>query len=84
MTENNSQIKKILYRAVHRGCKETDFLLGDFFVNNQHEINNFGEQLCDNFLNEDDMEIYDWILDKSAIPTKYQIIIKKIRDFHNI
>jgi len=84
MTENNSQIKKILYRAVHRGCKETDFLLGDFFVNNQHEISNFSEQLCDDFLNEDDMAIYDWILDKSSIPTKYQLIIKKIRDFHNI
>ena len=84
MTENNSQIKKILYRAVHRGCKETDFLLGDFFVNNQHEIRNFGEQLCDDFLNEDDMAIYDWILDKSVIPSKYQLIIKKIRDSHNI
>jgi antitoxin CptB len=84
MTENNSQIKKILYRAVHRGCKETDFLLGDFFVNNQHEISNFGVELCDEFLNEDDMEIYDWVLDKLTIPTKYQIIIKKIRDFHKI
>jgi len=84
MTGNNSQIKKILYRAVHRGCKETDFLLGDFFVKNQHEITNLGEQLCDEFLNEDDMEIYDWVLDKSAIPTRYQLIIKKIRNFHNI
>ena len=29
-TEN--QLKKIIYRAVHRGCKETDFLLGDFLL----------------------------------------------------
>ena len=25
-------IKKLLYRSIHRGCKETDILLGNFAI----------------------------------------------------
>lgn len=81
-TEN--QLKKIIYRAVHRGCKETDFLLGDFFVANKESLSDLGLDLCEEFLEEDDMLIYDWILEK--IPTKiiYQNLIEKIRKFHGL
>ena len=81
-TEN--QIKRIIYRAVHRGCKETDFLLGDFFVANKDNLSDLGLETCESFLNEDDMLIYDWILDKKIFPNQYFQIIKKIRDFHKI
>ncbi len=46
--ENNKNliIKKILYRSKYRGCKETDFLLGNFFEKEQQNIENFGLELC--------------------------------------
>ena len=81
-TEN--QLKKIIYRAVHRGCKETDFLLGDFFVANKEGLSEFGLDLCEKFLEEDDMLIYDWILDKIPAKTIYQNLIEKIRKFHGL
>jgi antitoxin CptB len=81
-TEN--QIKKIIYRAVHRGCKETDFLLGDFFVANKNDLSELGLELCEKFLNEDDMLIYDWILDKIPYEIIYKDLIEKIRKFHGI
>jgi antitoxin CptB len=81
-TEN--QLKKIIYRAVHRGCKETDFLLGDFFVANKDNLSDLGLEICESFLNEDDMLIYDWILEKIPTEIIYQNLIEKIRQFHGL
>ncbi len=81
-TEN--QLKKIIYRAVHRGCKETDFLLGDFFVANKDNLSELSLDLCESFLNEDDMLIYDWILEKIPTEIIYQNLIEKIRQFHGL
>ena len=81
-TENH--LKKIIYRAVHRGCKETDFLLGDFFVANQNNLLELGLDLCEKFLEEDDMLIYDWILEKIPTEIIYQNLIEKIRKFHGL
>ena len=81
-TEN--QLKKIIYRAVHRGCKDTDFLLGDFFVANKEGLSDLGLDLCEKFLEEDDMLIYDWILEKIPTEIIYQNLIEKIRKFHGL
>jgi antitoxin CptB len=81
-TEN--QIKKIIYRAVHRGCKETDYLLGDFFVANKDNLPELGLELCEKFLDEDDLLIYDWILDKIPHEIIYKNLIEKIRKFHGL
>lgn len=78
------QIKKILYRAIHRGCKETDFLLGNYFKFNQSQILDLGLDLCDKFLSQDDMLIYDWILGKIDTPKEYKRIVEAIRVYHKI
>ena len=85
MIENNSLIlKKILYRAKYRGCKETDFLLGNFFSENKDQIINYGFELCQDFLNEDDLLIYDWVLGKISGPEKYQKLLTDIKKFNRI
>jgi antitoxin CptB len=79
---NENLIKQLLYRSVHRGCKETDFLVGEFAKSELNKINDldlFGE-----FLEEDDVKIYDWILEKIEIPKNYSGIITSIREFHRI
>jgi antitoxin CptB len=81
---NDLKIKKIIYRAIHRGCKETDFLLGNFFEANVNNIEKLDIQACSDFLEEDDMQIYDWILNKVPINDKYKDIITAIRKFHNL
>ena len=84
MTLSEIQIKKILYRAIHRGCKETDFLLGVFFKTNQSNLREYNLDLCENFLSEDDMLIYDWILNKTEIPKQYIKLVTAIQKFHKI
>lgn len=74
--------KQLLYRSIHRGCKETDFLVGEFAKAELEKIADL--ELFGNFIEEDDARIYDWILDKVTFPEKYENLIKDIRSFHKI
>lgn len=85
MTNNQKDlVNKLLYRSLHRGCKETDFLLGKYSESFVFEMDLGELKLFEEFLEEDDMAIYDWILSKINAPEKYSKLLKKIRDFHKI
>jgi antitoxin CptB len=95
--EKQLLLRQLFYRALHRGCKETDFLIGEFAkANLQHsefqaatiksscliEIEDL--LLFKNFLQEDDVKIYDWILKKAKEPEIYKKLLQNIRLFHKI
>ena len=81
---NKDQKNKLLYRSIHRGCKETDFLLGRYGSAKIADMNQEKVDLFDNLLNEDDMLIYDWILSKKDYPDEYNDIILDIQKFHKL
>lgn len=68
---NENLIKKIIYRSNHRGCKETDILLGDYSIAKVSSFDQKQLDLFQEFLDEDDLEIYNWLLGKVAAPEKY-------------
>jgi antitoxin CptB len=77
-------LKKILYRANHRGTKEMDLILGGFASKflvslTKEEINQF-----EKILTFTDKELSQWLIDNSE---NYEIqkinISKKIKDFCN-
>lgn len=84
LQEKQNLIRELLYRSIHRGCKETDYLIGKFA---KEKLQNFDEeklQLFQQFIVEDDLLIYDWILGKQLTPDKYLLLIKEMQEFHNI
>lgn len=76
--------KQLLYRSNHRGCKETDILLGRFFNEKNQSFSEKNLQLYDKFISEDDMLIYDWILGKVEVDAQYLDLVLDIRKFHNL
>ena len=74
--------KQILYRAQHRGFKEADLLLGGFAAEN---IAHLSESELDDFevlLQNDDRDLYDWIIEKRFAPEEFQTpVFKKIQGF---
>ena len=84
VVQKMSQKKQILYRSVHRGCKETDHLIGEFVKEKIDSLKDEELKLLENFIVEDDLLIYDWILQKIEAPQKYQSMIEKIQKFHNL
>ena len=84
MKSNNINYKKALYRSLHRGCKETDILLGKFAEAKLNELSETEFALYDEFIQEDDAEIYDWLLSATSTKEKYQNLILMIQQFHNL
>jgi antitoxin CptB len=82
--EKEILIKQLIYRSNHRGCKETDIILGRFFNEKFSEFDDAGLDLYNQFISEDDMLIYDWVLGKVKEEEKYSELLLKIRKFHNI
>jgi antitoxin CptB len=71
--------KKLIYQSWHRGCKETDIILGDFAKDSIHHLSTEELYLYQEFLSEDDWDIYAWIVGREEAPKKYQSwLISKI------
>ena len=82
--EQNSKdilIKQLLYRSLHRGCKETDFLLGKFAEDKITSLNDNELLVYKDLIEEYDGTIYDWIVGRSIADKKYQGLIDKIKKY---
>ncbi len=77
-------IKQLLYRSNHRGCKETDILLGKFFNEKYKEFSDSKLELYRSFIEEDDVFIYDWITSKIESPKEYADLVLEIKKFHDL
>ena len=74
-------IKKLIYQSNHRGCKETDFMLGDFAKNNCPKMTDKELQIYTKFIQEDDWDIYNWVNFNGNIPLEYINILQNLRNF---
>lgn len=78
------RIKKLIYRSWHRGCKETDILLGDFAKSSLHNLSDQEISDFEKLVEEDDALIYDVLTDKVATPDYWnKELISKIKQFQN-
>ena len=61
---NQTLIKRLKYRSWHRGCKETDLILGNFSENELEKQNSAFLEVYETFLDENDADIWAWLTDK--------------------
>ena len=54
---SEQRIKQAIYRSWHRGCKETDILLGDFARANLFSFNDEKFALYEEFIAENDWDL---------------------------
>ena len=81
MSEKKS---RILWRC-RRGIKEMDIVLQDFIKNSYDELNNENKSAFSKLLEEQDLDILNWVLGKDKPEDKTLIEnIKKIRSSRNI
>lgn len=75
-------INRIRYRSWHRGCKETDLILGGYCNVHIATMDDEELQLFERFLEEDDAEIWSWITGKTPTTNPdYLALIDKLRAF---
>lgn len=62
--------KKLLFRAWHRGTREADLLMGRFAEANLPQFSQEQLMLFQKLLDETDPDIYDWITERSPLPSR--------------
>ena len=79
---NNDYIKKILFRANHRGTKEMDLVLGGFFSKNFNFLNKEELSQFETLLNFSDKRLTDFfVMNKKDNDLEQINLVKKIKNF---
>lgn len=80
----DERLKRLYYISQHRGCKETDYILGGFA--NKHLSNLTPQQLNDYeaLLAEDDWDIYAWIIGKHPVPEGFDTEVFQVIKQHTL
>lgn len=73
-------LKRLSYRSWHRGCKETDLVLGNYCAQRISSLDDEKLQLFEAFLDEDDAEIWAWLTEKTPCPNPaYEPLLAELR-----
>lgn len=75
-------LRELIHKSWHRGCKETDILLGKFARNSLGEMSDEFLNVYKEFIYEADWDIYAWITQEQITPEKYTEIVNVIQQFH--
>jgi antitoxin CptB len=76
--------RKILFRAWHRGMRETDLIMGRFA---DAEISGLSEAELDEFerlIEVLDRDLLSWITGEAEVPENYDsVLFRRLKAFHN-
>lgn len=83
MAENqHTRLRKLYYRSWHRGCKETDVILGRFADTHLAELSTAQLDVYERLLDEQDADIWSWLIGKEEPSRKeYVPVIRLLRQF---
>lgn len=70
--DRETRLKRLSFRAWHRGTKEADLLIGGFF--DTYSAGWTTEQIIwfETLIDEEDVEIMAWAIGTMAVPARYQ------------
>lgn len=79
---NDTRLKKIGFRAWHRGFREADLILGAFADLRLPSMTDAELDLFEALLEEADHDIYDWIVERKPTPPQFDnAIMSEIKAF---
>ena len=79
---DETQKKRLLYRANYRGFKEADILLGGFLKENIDKLSDEELHAFEDLLEAKDHDIYAWITGAMEVPANYDTpVLEKIRQY---
>lgn len=76
------RIKRLIYRSIYTGTRETDLLIGNFAKRNLDSLN---DELLDEYealIDNSDPDLYMWISGRKPVPDAWNgEIIKRLQNF---
>ena len=75
--------KRAIYQSWHRGCRETDQILGPFCDEHIDAMEEAELTLFEQFLEEDDADIWAWLVGKQECPKpEYEQFMTHMPRYH--
>ena len=68
---SDAELKRLHWRAHHRGTREADMLIGGFFDAHHARWDSAGRALFAAMLEEQDVDIMAWAHGTSAVPARF-------------
>lgn len=65
-------MRRLRFRAWHRGTKEADLMLGGFFDRYADGLSAEQAVWLERLLNEEDVDIMAWVIGSAPVPPAYQ------------
>ena len=82
MDAHEVRLKRLKFRAWHRGFVEADLILGPFVDNHGAELSPAQVDTLEILLEESDHDIYAWIIGREPIPERFDTdVMERIRHF---
>jgi antitoxin CptB len=69
--EAADRLRRLKFRAWHRGTREADYMIGCFFDAHHAGWDAAAIEWFEALLDEDDVEIMAWALSAQAVPARY-------------
>jgi antitoxin CptB len=70
--DRDIRLKRLGFRAAHRGTKEADLMLGGFFDAHGAHWDEAGMSWFEAFLEEQDVDIMAWAMGVQPVPSQWQ------------
>lgn len=70
--DHQIRLKRIAYRAWHRGTREADMMIGGFFDSYGPTLDEAGLALFEQLLEEQDVDIMAWAMGTQPVPPEFQ------------
>jgi antitoxin CptB len=70
--DREHRLKRLRFRAWHRGTKEADLLIGGFFDAHGESWNDEEITLFEAMMEEQDVDIMAWAMGTAEVPARYQ------------
>lgn len=69
--DNASRIRRLKFRAWHRGTREADYLIGGFFDRFHREWEEADLAWFEALIEEDDVDVMAWALGAAPVPERF-------------
>ncbi|TGX49637.1 succinate dehydrogenase assembly factor 2 [Sphingomonas gei] len=70
--DREHRLKRLRFRAWHRGVKEADLLVGGFFDAHAEGWDNAEIDLFETLIEEQDVDIMAWAMGTADVPERYE------------
>lgn len=74
------RLKRLIYRSIHRGCKETDLIFAQFANSRLSQLEGATLDTYENLLEEADADIWQWLV-SGGEPAEYASLIAMLAEY---